>query len=757
MPTYNRRAFVPQAIQYFLRQDYANRELIIIDDGSDEIGDLLPRDERIQYHRLGHKLTLGAKLNLACAQARGEIIVNWDDDDWYAPRRISYQVAALLKTGTELCGINDLFYYDLVSGRAYRYIWPSNQQPWLAGSSLCYRRELWATNRYAEIDVGMDAYFVWGVPPHKLMVLPDSSFAVHLIHTQNGSPKHVEGAYWHPHEVEQIRALLGDDWAYYRNDHHAPEAAATCTLAVASAPEQNPTPAPVRNIYACLVHESRECIVDLVRNLKYQDPDSVILLYNGGPDKQLLSGPFPFEHYGAIVHPAPRTQNWGWLHSFALDSMQFALEQFTFDTLTIVDSDQLAVRSGYSKYLGGFLAKQSGVGMLGNAPEPQHANTPIAPAAQAWREVELWRPFLRRFPAGESKFVHWTFWPSTVFTVDAASELTRLFATDQQLQELMQRTQIWATEEIILPTLVALLGYDIKANPCNYDLVRYREHFTLPRLEAAFPRPDIFWIHPVPRKYDDPLRNRIRTQFNQYEGALSLPTQSPLFEPVAKPDLLLTKPILAQMDATEGWLDEAEAELLLNVTAQALNLLPQPHTIVEVGSYCGRATIVLASVARALSTTARVYAFDLHDGKVGALDQGIITYPPTLERFRRNLERAGVSQQVEILQMRPREVPWAKEISLLLIDGLHDYMHVAEDFFHFERWVVVGGFIAFHDYAPYFPGVQTFVNEILHSGQYSKVHCERSLMVVQKLAVARRFDHLPTASHVGRKTPGQTA
>ena len=41
------------------------------------------------------KITLGAKLNLACDYARGEIIAHWDDDDWYAPRRLSTQVEAL--------------------------------------------------------------------------------------------------------------------------------------------------------------------------------------------------------------------------------------------------------------------------------------------------------------------------------------------------------------------------------------------------------------------------------------------------------------------------------------------------------------------------------------------------------------------------------------------------------------------------------------------------------------------------------------
>lgn len=64
MPTYNRRAFALRAIDYFLRQDYANRELIIVDDGSDPISDLIPTDKRIRYLRLRQKTAVGARRNL---------------------------------------------------------------------------------------------------------------------------------------------------------------------------------------------------------------------------------------------------------------------------------------------------------------------------------------------------------------------------------------------------------------------------------------------------------------------------------------------------------------------------------------------------------------------------------------------------------------------------------------------------------------------------------------------------------------------
>ena len=100
----------------------------------------------------------------------------------------------------------------------------------------------------------------------------------------------------------------------------------------------------VRNIHACLVHESVECVVDLVRNLRFLDPSSVILLYDGGPDPDLLKSGFSFERHGAIVHPSPQPMKWGRLHQFALDSMRFALANIPFDSLTIVDSDQLLTR-----------------------------------------------------------------------------------------------------------------------------------------------------------------------------------------------------------------------------------------------------------------------------------------------------------------------------------------------------------------------------------------------------------------------------
>ncbi len=196
--------------------------------------------------------------------------------------------------------------------------------------------------------------------------------------------------------------------------------------------------------------------------------------------------------------------------------------------------------------------------------------------------------------------------------------------------------------------------------------------------------------------------------------------------------LVLTLPILRLMNSIEGCLGEDEADLLIATTWKTLTELPLLHAVVEIGSYCGRSTVVLASVVKAIYGQTKVYAIDPHTGKVGAQDRGLYDTMPTIEKFRQNIANAGLADIVELIPKYSFEVLWDQPIGLLLIDGFHDYKNVSRDFFHFERWIVLGAYIAFHDYADYYPGVKLFVDEILRSGHFQKIHCVQSMMVVQK-------------------------
>lgn len=550
-----------------------------------------------------------------------------------------------------------------------------------------------------------------------------------------------------------------------------------------AAPKLRPTPK-LRNVYACLVHEAQECVVDLVRNLRCLDPDSTILLYDGSSGGALLEPRSCFDKLGAHLHPSPRPIAADNLYQFALDCLSYAGEHLGFDTLTIVDSDQLGVQSGWSEALsqhierlavtpppppvyalaGGAaanalssddapppssriprltlaeLAEYGGIGLLGHgmggkAPvrvPPQSRATP-APAIGAWQELSLWLPLLRRFPDGERQFPRWIAWPGAVFTASAARELCAWFERDAQLRQIVAESRAWAKEQIIFPTLTALLGFRVEPCPGSNEHVKYQVQYDAEQTEAALSDEQAYWMHPVPRRYGDPTRTAIRSHFEQYRSQSSLPARPTRASGIRPAAPQLRKPILEEVRNIEGWLSAPEAELLVSLAQQALLDCPHVSALVEVGSYCGKATTVLASVVRAVRSTARVWAIDPHDGFVGALDQGLERVPPTLGTLRQNIASKSLTPFVEIVQGRAQDVPWSEPICLLLIDGLHDYPSVLRDFTHFEGFLADGGLVAFHDYADYFPGVPAFVDELSASGRYEVVAQAKSLIALRKL------------------------
>ena len=96
-PTFNRRPFIPYLLECFKKQDYPKdrMEWIIVDDGDDQIADLLVNVPCVRYFRSKNKLGLGKKRNMMNEKCKGEIIVYMDDDDYYPPTRVSHAVETL--------------------------------------------------------------------------------------------------------------------------------------------------------------------------------------------------------------------------------------------------------------------------------------------------------------------------------------------------------------------------------------------------------------------------------------------------------------------------------------------------------------------------------------------------------------------------------------------------------------------------------------------------------------------------------------
>lgn len=109
MVTADRRAFCRRSLRCFNRQTYPNRELVVVDDGAQDLTpvlDVVP-NEQLRYVRLpvDQDYILGALRNIGLDAATGKFIVQWDDDDWYHDERIERQ-AAVLQRGYDACTLH---------------------------------------------------------------------------------------------------------------------------------------------------------------------------------------------------------------------------------------------------------------------------------------------------------------------------------------------------------------------------------------------------------------------------------------------------------------------------------------------------------------------------------------------------------------------------------------------------------------------------------------------------------------------------
>jgi predicted O-methyltransferase YrrM len=143
------------------------------------------------------------------------------------------------------------------------------------------------------------------------------------------------------------------------------------------------------------------------------------------------------------------------------------------------------------------------------------------------------------------------------------------------------------------------------------------------------------------------------------------------------------------VDGIDGWFGPHEGRLLYRLAAAA----DPAGVIVEIGSWQGRSTIWLAAGALG-GGGARVVAIDPHVGTAlrapGASTEALL---------RANLERAGVAHNVELVVATSEAAvsTWSQPISLLWIDGDHEYDSALRDLELWEPYLRADAVVAFHD------------------------------------------------------------
>ena len=155
-PTFNRRPFIPILFECFRNQTYpkSRMEWVIIDDGTDKIGDLIDAANipQIKYFTVDKKMALGAKRNMMHEKSRGSIIVYMDDDDYYPPERVSHAVSTLMRNPQALCaGTSEIYlYFKNIKGNIKNpmYQFGPYGPNHATAASFAFRRELLNITRY---------------------------------------------------------------------------------------------------------------------------------------------------------------------------------------------------------------------------------------------------------------------------------------------------------------------------------------------------------------------------------------------------------------------------------------------------------------------------------------------------------------------------------------------------------------------------------------------------------------------------------
>jgi Glycosyl transferase family 2 len=98
IPTFNRAAFLRQAIDSALSQTYPDREIVVIDDGSTDATAEVASSFGAQISYL-RKENAGkaAALNTGIKASRGDVLIVLDDDDFFPPWTLASHADALLR------------------------------------------------------------------------------------------------------------------------------------------------------------------------------------------------------------------------------------------------------------------------------------------------------------------------------------------------------------------------------------------------------------------------------------------------------------------------------------------------------------------------------------------------------------------------------------------------------------------------------------------------------------------------------------
>jgi glycosyltransferase involved in cell wall biosynthesis len=167
LTTRDRPRFLNIALRCYADQTYRDRELIVVDDGSE-----FPVDQRL-IQQVGGRLirtqpgsSIGAKLNAGIEEARGPLCQKMDDDDWYSPRFLETMVNHRLQSMTDVCVPTMTFVMPFLFFELRTWEIRQSVRQNAPGATLMFDRDDWRERPFRDLPQDED---VWYFREHRQM------------------------------------------------------------------------------------------------------------------------------------------------------------------------------------------------------------------------------------------------------------------------------------------------------------------------------------------------------------------------------------------------------------------------------------------------------------------------------------------------------------------------------------------------------------------------------------------------------------
>ena len=241
--------------------------------------------------------------------------------------------------------------------------------------------------------------------------------------------------------------------------------------------------------FTILAHDNEEILRVQLENVRRYNPNSFIVVYNGGPNEQFGL------NLGVPVCPYSQPLRYGNLTRYFYDTMRWLEElHIEYDYLVNLDNDVLFIKEGFEAFIE---EAMQGYDCMGPHMQIQHSSYDypnFIPGLTMWREWDKWQPLFK------TDYFARYFNPGQVYNRHIIREMLS-FESFEQIENLWLNSNVAALEEMFWVTFALYHGGKCREYPWDFNeslqFVRHKPQITEKEVTLAIEEPNYFWIHPI--------------------------------------------------------------------------------------------------------------------------------------------------------------------------------------------------------------------------------------------------------------------